>query len=107
VGVFSSCDATDTWNWTAQGSLQYKKKMCLKPETRGVNREWLVLDSVCDERQNVFEFVPTSGWYLYIEASSPRRPNDKARLISPSTAETKSCLLFFYHMYGHDVGKLQ
>jgi hypothetical protein len=55
VGVFSSCDATDTWSWTAQGSLQYKKKMCLKPKN-GVE---LVLDSVCDERQNFFEFVPS------------------------------------------------
>ncbi|CAB3989870.1 MAM and LDL-receptor class A domain-containing 1-like [Paramuricea clavata] len=110
VGVFSSWDATDTWSWTAQESLQYKKKMCLQPETGGVNPRngiKLVLDSVCDERQNFFEFVPTSGWYLYIEALPPRQPNDKARLISPSTIETKSCLLFFYHMFGHDMGKLQ
>ena len=61
MGVFSSCDATDTWSWTAQGSLQYKKKMCLKPETvlnprSGIK---LVLDSICDERQNVLQFVPS------------------------------------------------
>jgi hypothetical protein len=62
VGVFSSCDATDRWSWTAQGSQQYKKKMCLKPETGGAspgNDVKLVLDSVCDERQNFFEFVPS------------------------------------------------
>ena len=60
VGVFSSCDATDTWSWTAQGSLQYKKKMCLKPETGGAhprNHVDFVLDSVCDERQNYLEFM--------------------------------------------------
>jgi hypothetical protein len=62
VGLFSSCNATDTWSWTAQGSLQYKKKMCLRPETGGENPRndvYLVLDSVCDEQQNVFEFVPS------------------------------------------------
>ena len=62
MGVFRSCDATDTWSWTAQGSLQYKKKMCLKPKTGGEDPSSgtkLVLDSVCDEQQNVFEFVPS------------------------------------------------
>ena len=75
MGLFSSCDATDTWSWTAQGSLQYKKKMCLKPETGGGNPRnhiELVLDSVCDERQNFFEFVSTSKYLsvLYITGLS-------------------------------------
>ena len=62
MGVFSSCDVTDTWSWTAQGSLQYKKKMCLRPKTGGDeprNGVELVLGLVCDERQNFFEFVPS------------------------------------------------
>jgi hypothetical protein len=69
VGVFSSCDATDTWSWTAQGSLQYKKKMCLKPETGGANPRndvKLVLDSVCDERKNFLQFVP-SKWFIQLD----------------------------------------
>jgi hypothetical protein len=28
-------------------------------------------------------------------------------LISPSTTKAKSCLLFFYHMFGADVGELR
>ena len=59
MGVFSGCDATDTWTWTAKGSLQYKKKMCLYPETGSNPRNNVKLDSVCDERQNFFEFVPS------------------------------------------------
>jgi hypothetical protein len=56
---------------------------------------------------NIMFLISASGWYLYIEASSPRQTNDKARLITPSIREAKSCLLFFYYMYGIDVGKLQ
>ncbi|CAB4036292.1 RNA-directed DNA polymerase from mobile element jockey, partial [Paramuricea clavata] len=110
VGVFSSCNATDTWSWTTRGSLQYKKKMCLKPETGGrnpYNNAELVLDSVCDEPENLFEFMLVNsafGWYLYI---GPRQPNNKARLISPSTTKAKSCLLFFYYMYGYYVNELR
>jgi hypothetical protein len=52
-------------------------------------------------------FISASGWYLYIETSRPRKPNDTARLISPSTTESKSCLRFFYHMYGRDVNELR
>lgn len=51
-----------------------------------------------------------SGHYMYIEASSPRLPNDTARLISPSYAPTAPgqpfCLQFYYNMYGVDVGAL-
>ncbi|CAB3990325.1 MAM and LDL-receptor class A domain-containing 2-like [Paramuricea clavata] len=104
VRVFSSCDVTDTWNWTANRSLQYREKMCLK-----LDDVKLVLDSVCDKPRNLFEFVPTSGWYLYIEyiEASNQKPNGTARLISPSTTKAKSCLIFFYHMFGANVGELQ
>jgi hypothetical protein len=56
---------------------------------------------------NVTFLISASGWYLYIETSSPRQPNDKARLISPSITKAKSCLLFFYHMYGYHVNELR
>ena len=52
-----------------------------------------------------------SGYYLYIEASSPRRPGDKARIISPTfkaiTPSKSTCTLrMFYHMYGAQIGSL-
>ena len=43
---------------------------------------------------------------MYIEASSPQKPGDKARLISPEYVVSPggSCLQFFYHMWGSDTG---
>ena len=45
---------------------------------------------------------------MYIETSAPRRPNDKARLTSPSypAATDSECLQFYYHMYGRHIGTL-
>ncbi|XP_073248869.1 uncharacterized protein [Porites lutea] len=44
---------------------------------------------------------------MYIETSSPRRPDDKAKLVLtvPNNGEM-SCLSFYYHMYGASVGTL-
>lgn len=47
------------------------------------------------------------GFYMYTEASSPRSRGDKARLISQTNpATTGSCLEFYYHMFGTDIGTL-
>lgn len=44
---------------------------------------------------------------MYTEASSPRRPGQKAQLIGKSNTATQgSCLQFYYHMYGSDMGTL-
>ena len=43
---------------------------------------------------------------MYVEASS-RKLNDKTRLISPPlTMKGDTCVLFWYHMYGRTVGRL-
>ena len=40
-----------------------------------------------------------SGYYIYIEASLPQQPGDRAVLASPSIPSTSaSCLVFYYHM---------
>ncbi|XP_071956926.1 MAM and LDL-receptor class A domain-containing protein 2-like [Antedon mediterranea] len=45
-----------------------------------------------------------SGWYSYIETSSPRMPNDAARLESSIIpVDDGHCLRFWYHMYGTHV----
>ncbi|CAF3418653.1 unnamed protein product [Rotaria socialis] len=55
-----------------------------------------------------FDHTSGSGYYVFLEASSPRIPGDHARLISalqyPSS--TPQCLTFWYHMYGSDIGTL-
>lgn len=46
---------------------------------------------------------------MFIETSSPRKPNDKARLESEEFQPTGSsgrCLKFWYHMYGVSIGTL-
>ena len=46
---------------------------------------------------------------MFIETSSPRKPNDKARLESEEFQPTGSsgrCLKFWYHMYGNTIGTL-
>lgn len=48
-----------------------------------------------------------SGHYMFIETSSPRRPNDTARLISQTVTPTSgACLRFWYHMYGTHINTL-
>lgn len=47
------------------------------------------------------------GKYVYIESSAPRKPGDKARLISPQiTSTSPMCMSFYYHMYGQHIGTL-
>ena len=49
------------------------------------------------------------GYYLYIEASSPRRQGDLARISTPQYQATTGsmCLQFWYHMWGQNMGSLQ
>ncbi|KAM3930665.1 MAM domain-containing glycosylphosphatidylinositol anchor protein 1 isoform 2-T2 [Leptodactylus fuscus] len=54
------------------------------------------------------------GFYMFIEASRPRRFGDKARLISPlynitskfPSQKSIHCVSFYYHMYGRHIGNL-
>ncbi|XP_075719620.1 MAM domain-containing glycosylphosphatidylinositol anchor protein 1 isoform X3 [Rhinoderma darwinii] len=54
------------------------------------------------------------GFYMFIEASRPRRFGDKARLVSPQynitskfpSLKTTYCVSFYYHMYGRHIGNL-
>lgn len=44
---------------------------------------------------------------MYIETSSPRRPGDKAQLISPKiNGASAMCMSFWYHMYGSHIKAL-
>lgn len=48
-----------------------------------------------------------TGHYMFTESSAPRRPGDKARLLSPQYPATNGqCLTFWYHMYGSSIGTL-
>lgn len=44
---------------------------------------------------------------MYIEASSPRREGDNAKLVLSLPGNGKlGCLSFYYHMYGENMGTL-
>ncbi|XP_069046931.1 MAM and LDL-receptor class A domain-containing protein 1 [Lepisosteus oculatus] len=48
-----------------------------------------------------------TGHYFYLETSSPHRPGQKARMVSPAFPAGKNrCLQFWYHMYGVGIGTL-
>ena len=76
-----------------------------------------VLQMVCIEKNISLNFLfiwiysdhtyeSSVGHYMYIETSSPQKPGDIARLISPEydVSPGGSCLQFFYHMWGSDTG---
>ena len=44
---------------------------------------------------------------MYIESSSPRRPNDNAKLSFTSAGSGSFCMTFYYHMNGGDIGALK
>ena len=53
--------------------------------------------------------LPSRG-YIYIDSGFPRRPGDRARLLSPDMEPTGAdrplCLRFWAHMFGNGVGTL-
>ena len=47
------------------------------------------------------------GHYIYMESSRPGKPGDVARIISrPFAPLAKSCLVFYYSMFGQTMGRL-
>ena len=46
-----------------------------------------------------------SGYYMFIETSSPRRKGDNAILLSQPQTGTK-CLSFWFHMFGPHIDRL-
>ncbi|XP_028414760.1 MAM and LDL-receptor class A domain-containing protein 1-like [Dendronephthya gigantea] len=108
LGVYQNCDKnTETWSWTKNKSLQYKKEMCLGPKSKRVhpnNSEELVLSYDCDQPQNRLRFIQDTGpgWYLYMGGST-KSGVKKARYISPVITKANSCLQFYFHLYGKNV----
>ncbi|CAH1274193.1 MAMDC2 [Branchiostoma lanceolatum] len=76
-------DITDDFDWTReQGSTQTSSTGPSSDHTTG------------------------SGYYMYIETSSPQAIGDVARLVTPSIPNDIKCLEFWYHMYGDHAEEL-
>ena len=60
----------------------------------------------CDYKYYEFS-SKIAGFYIYIEASSPRQENDTAVIkLPPINIAGPLCLAFYYHMYGNHMGSL-
>lgn len=79
--------------------LQWKLGFCVCKPENNVNSPQLWY-ALCN--------FSLGGYYVYIEASAPRRPNDTAQLISPAVSASSNprCLTFWYFMYGAHVNSL-
>ena len=63
--------------------------------------------TLLEEFEKVNHIYVSTGYYMYIEASIPRRWGDYAILISPTQRFSGNmCLKFSYHMYGATIGRL-
>ena len=52
--------------------------------------------------------LPCIGYYAYIEASSPRKRKQSAKLeFKPSLGSGETCISFYYQMLGEGVGTLR
>ncbi|EDO47787.1 predicted protein [Nematostella vectensis] len=106
----------DNWQMTAGGSLKHMGSgKCVTPFNNykvPPNNLKLVLSSTCDDSSNKqkMRWSPSLGYYAFIEASSPRKQNDTARLVSQASISSNpspgKCLNFWFHMYGPHIGSL-
>jgi len=71
--------------------------------------DWTVNTGPTPSRPTGPERAIDQNYYIYIEASEPRQPNDEARLFLPSIRDYtgSACLDFYYHMYGCYVNTLK
>ncbi|KAL8168591.1 UNVERIFIED_CONTAM: MAM domain-containing glycosylphosphatidylinositol anchor protein 2 [Gekko kuhli] len=98
--------------------------ICLFTQDAQDNFDWTRQNIILRDTKYTPNTGPTAdrsgskeGFYMYIEASSPRKEGDKARLTSPifsippknpyGPTNTAYCFSFYYNMYGQHIGKLQ
>ena len=96
------------------GNCDFEKGTCTWRNTRkGDDFDWLqgkgnTLSSTTGP-SNDHTTNSANGTYMFIEASSPRKTGDKARFFSETLSAVPAkgtCLQFWYHMYGLDIGTL-
>ena len=109
-------DQSDELNSTCSSLIgcSFEQGFCFFQQDKGDDFDWrrntgnTVTAGTGPSRDHTLN-TPT-GTYAYIETSSPRRPGQAARLISPflnANTRTPYCQMrFYYEMYGVDVARL-
>ncbi|XP_063774936.1 LOW QUALITY PROTEIN: MAM domain-containing glycosylphosphatidylinositol anchor protein 1 [Pseudophryne corroboree] len=97
------------------------EKLCGFVQDKDDNFDWIRQSKLTESVKRTANTGPEmdhsgkpEGFYMFIEASKPRRLGDKARLISPMYNVTTKfpshkvsyCVSFYYHMYGRHIGYL-
>ena len=70
-----------------------------------IDNQWPRPNSVITAASEVVTIVLFAGYYIYAEASHPRKRGDRAHLKSPRLTGVH-CLQFFFHMHGAHMGRL-
>lgn len=70
--------------------------------------DWTIFNAPTPSDPTGPDFAYSGNWYVYIEASAPRQPNDRARLLFPNFNYNGTvCIDFHYHMYGFHINTLK
>ncbi|XP_046846326.1 transmembrane protease serine 9-like [Xenia sp. Carnegie-2017] len=81
--------------------------MCLFINAKNDEFDWTLQNGkTASDNTGPLADVSGYGYYIYSEASNPRKKGDKANLVSPKLKSGQWCLTFSYHMFGSDIGKL-
>jgi len=93
---------------TAVQDCGFETDLCFWDNVKGDNFDWTQKSGGTPSSNTGPAGADEGTSYLYIETSSPRRPNDKAILRSPPLILSGSVVMKFrYHMYGADIGSLK
>ncbi|XP_071956934.1 MAM and LDL-receptor class A domain-containing protein 2-like [Antedon mediterranea] len=106
------CDETDEQNCQDYRQCNFENNMCDWNQMSSDEFDWsrhqgsTGSSSTGPSRDHTLD--STSGWYIYIETSSPRLNGDRAKISSyviKSTVQTCT-MRFWYHMLGDHIGTL-
>lgn len=92
-------------------SCDFETNFCSWTQSKTDNFDWQRSRNGTSSRNTGPPFDHTfgsdSGYYAYIETSAPRRPGDRASLVSTAFSSIATqCFTFWYHMYGATIGRL-
>ncbi|XP_038052723.1 MAM and LDL-receptor class A domain-containing protein 1-like [Patiria miniata] len=94
-------------------NCDFEQNICSYSQASGDDFDW-TRDSGGTASQNTGPGIDhtkgdATGYYMYIETSSPRVQGDKARFesdIIPAVTSQRMCVTFWYHMYGDHIRDL-